>query len=219
VTAGETWFEWYKEKTVREKDERDLVMSKLNRTVRAMVMVAGLFSMLVVSGCAYMRDRGHDAMDIIDIGVTVNDKPMPRFALYFDFFNILPLGFSNVDGKVLGMGNRQAGFMDFEHQNWGVLAVGKEQKGSGVFNPNDPHQARPDQKDLTERPRYDVGFVGVGGEEPPPDMQFLECDRALHLGWIGLHATMRPIDLLDFVFGWFTIDMMGDDGIPSANAE
>ena len=177
-------------------------------------MIMGLTAILS-SGCAYLQDRGNDAMDIVDIGIAVNKKVKPNFALYLDFFNITPLGYANVDDAVsLGIGNRQIGALDFTHQSWGVLAVGAENKGSGEFNPADPRQARLDQQDLTERPTYDVGFVGsFSGEQPPPDMQFIECDRILYLGWIGIHATMRPIDLIDFVIGWTTIDILGDDDL------
>jgi len=185
----------------------------MGRLTRTLAVTGALLALALTNGCAYMHKRGNDAMDILDIGITVNDQLAPRFALYVDFFNVLPIGYSNVDGKTLGMGNRQAGFLDFVHKNWGVLTVGEEQKGTGVFNPNDPHQARPDQSTLTERPRFDVGISGIDGAEPPPKLQYFECDRALHLGWIGFHATIRPLDIVDFVLGWAAADMMHDDDI------
>ncbi len=185
----------------------------MHMRIRQLAMVAGLVASGILSqGCAYMHARGRDAKDMLDIGITVTPRLKPDFALYFDFFNVLPLGYGRIDGINLGLGNGQIGALDFTYHNWGVLAVGAERKGSGQFNPDDPRQARPDQADLTERPRFDVGFVNAfKGEEPPPKMQFLECDRALHLGWIGIHATIRPVDIIDFILGWTTLDIVGDD--------
>ena len=184
-------------------------MSRLLKHVPAVALTAVLTLNL---GCAYLRDRGNDAMDIIDVGVSVNDRIKPQFALYFDFFNVIPFGYSNVDGKSLAIGKREIGFLDHQYHNWGVLAVGEELKGTGAFNPHDLHLVRPDQADLVERPQYDVGFVGAfSGEQSPPKRQFMECDRGLHLGWIGIHATMRPVDLIDFILGWTTLDIMQDD--------
>lgn len=183
------------------------------KAAKVSVAVMALACVALTSGCAYMQKRGHDAMDIIDIGLTVNDGLTPRFGLYLDFFNSLPIGYSTVDGKLLGMGNRQLGLLDYKHRSWGLLTVGQEQKGAGPFNPTDPHQARPDQMDVTERPEFDVGLAGRDGDEPPPHLQYFECDRVLHLGWIGIQATIRPFDLFDFLLGWANVDILHDDDV------
>ena len=176
------------------------------RTALSIAMICAL------SGCAYMVDRGHDAQDILDIGIVVSDDLRPEFGLYLDFFSVLPIGYADVEGKSFGMGNRQMGMLDFEHRSWGTIVWGSEQKGSGEFDPGDPHQARPDQADETERPRFNAGLPRVMAEdEDPPALQYLECDRVLYLGWIGIHATIRPFDIFDFLLGWTTLDMMGDD--------
>jgi len=187
----------------------------MDRTVRVLSsLVCLVMIVLFVNGCAYLSNRGRDALDIMDIGITFNNDLKPRFGLYIDFFNILPLGYSNVEGKSFGIGNRQIGLLDFQHKSWGVIAWGSEQKGSGEFNPQDPHQARPDQAGESQRPRFNTGIVRMASEDnAPPVLQFLECDRVLHLGWIGIHATMRPFDIIDFILGWTTLDIMKDDNI------
>lgn len=167
---------------------------------------------LTITGCAYLRARGNDALDIIDIGITVNDKWSPDFGIYADFFSITPIGFCRIDGKELGIGNRQIGWLDYIDKSWGVLLWGSELKGAGKFNPTDPHQARKDQRNLETRPRFNTGIVRMSMEDNlPPLLCFFECDRGVHLGWIGLHFTLRPVDLIDFVLGWTTLDILGDD--------
>ena len=168
----------------------------------------------LVSGCTYFRARGRDALDMMDIGFTVTDKWSPDFSIYADFFQITPLGFTSIDGKVLGIGNRQIGLLDYENKSWGVLLWGSDWKGSGIFNPKDPRQARGDQRDATERPRFNTGIVRMLAQgNRPPTPTFIECDRGIHLGWIGFHFSVRPGDILDFILGWTTLDIMGDDDV------
>ena len=170
---------------------------------------------IMLSGCAtpYMQNRGNDLKDILDIGLTVSKQP--QFSLYLDFFNIVPLGYSHVDtDKVtkIGITHRDIGVVPYANKSWGALLWGEEYRGAEAFNPLDPHEARKDQADLTERSSYKVGLVSLAGEgETPPTLQFLECERSLHLGWVGVHFLFRPVDLLDFVVGLTTVDILGDD--------
>jgi hypothetical protein len=186
-------------------------MYTLSRIV--LIVLIG-FILLINSGCApgYMQDRGNDALDIVDLGVIVNKDSKPQLGLYFDFFSITPIGYANVEGTSFGIGNRQVGKMDFINDSWGVIAWGSERKGRGTFNPRDPHQARPDQAGLEEWPRFNAGIPRLIAEDnSPPVLQYFECDRVIHLGWIGMYMTVRPLDIFDFLLGWTTIDIMGDD--------
>jgi len=187
---------------------------EMHRFWRIVLIVSIGFLLLVNSGCApgYMQDRGNDALDILELGLIVNKDSKPQLGLYFDFFNITPLGYANVEGTALGLANRQAGKLDYIHKSWGILAWGSEEKGAGTFNPRDPHQARPDQAGLEDWPQYNVGIPRLIIEDnSPPVLQFLECNRVIHLGWIGMYMNVRPVDILDFLLGWTTIDIMGDD--------
>lgn len=175
---------------------------------------SALLVCVLLAGCStpYMQNRKNDLADIVDLGITVNGGK-PQFGLFLDFFNITPLGWSNLHVTNIGLQNRSFGVMPYENKSWGLLLTGKELRGaSDNFNPLDPHQARPDQKNLTKRPAFDSGFISLAkGTNTPPVVQYGTCNRGLHLGWIGLHATLRPIDLIDFVLGLTTLDIAGDD--------
>ncbi len=167
---------------------------------------------MFLNGCAYLEARGRDALDMLDVGITVTDEP--DFAFYVDFFNITPLGYSNVDGKVFGIGNRQAGLLDYTSHHWGVLLAGEDRELSGEFNSKDPHLTRNDHRDIAELPTYNSGLMKMSQDgNKPPSLQFAECQRGLHLGWIGIHMNVRPVDFLDFILGWTTLDIVGDDNI------
>ncbi len=183
-----------------------------NKSLCFFMMLAALGCLF--SGCAYLKNRGNDALDIMDLGISVNDRIEPQFGLYIDFFNILPLGYSNVEGKCIGLGNRQAGWLYYADKSWGVIFWGKEKKALGELNPLDPHRTREDQRDTKEWPSYNVGLVRMFSEDDsPPTLQFIECQRVLHLGWIGIFFHLRPVDLADFIVGWTTLDIAGDDHI------
>ena len=180
-----------------------------------LLIISVVFTAYLSQGCgsAYMRNRLNDALDIVDLGITVTPQKEPQFALFFNFYNFLPFGYADVKGKILGLGNRHLGYSDFEMQAWGVLAWGQMKYGTGKFNPADPHQARINQYGLTERQKYDVGFIGsFAGKNPPPALWFVDCGpRIIHLGWIGLTETTRYADLFDFILGWTTLDILRDD--------
>ncbi len=181
---------------------------------RSITIIFVVLALGVSTGCAYLNARGRDALDIMDIGITVTDKWSPDFSLYADFFQITPIGYTSIDGKVLGIGNRQIGLLNYENNSWGILLGGSDRKGSGAFNPEDPRQVRADQRDASERPRFNTGVVRMIAEgNAPPTPTFFECDRGIHLGWIGFHFSLRPLDLLDFILGWSTLDILEDDDV------
>jgi len=183
-----------------------------NKALSFLILAAALACLF--SGCAYMKDRGNDLIDIMDLGITVNDKIEPQFGLYIDFFNILPLGYSHIEAKTIGFGNRQGGWLYYADDSWGVIFWGREMKALGEFNPKDPHRTRKDQREATEWPYYNVGLARmISEDDSPPTAQFIECQRVLHLGWIGIFAHLRPIDVVDFILGWTTLDIVGDDNI------
>ena len=160
-------------------------------------------------------------MEVIEIGITVSPHWQPDFALHANFFNLTPMGFSHIDGKYIGWGYRQAGVFDYKDHSWGLLLVGREDLQFGRFDANDPHQASASQiarlkaagQPLPQRMAiYDVGVVGmVKAGKTPPWPTFMACRKNIHLGWIGAFNICRPVDLVDFILGWSTIDIVGDD--------
>jgi hypothetical protein len=178
---------------------------------------------LQVLGCSstYWRNRGNDLADLIDLGITVSPLSKPGFALHADFFNITPLGYSHVDGQYIGWAYRQIGVLDFKDDAWGVLIYGREDTHLGMFDPLNPHQAPKSEirqlqsarKPLpTEMAAYTVGIGGMAvAGTTPPWPTFFSCRKNIHLGWIGLWNVCRPVDLVDFILGWSTLDIVGDD--------
>jgi hypothetical protein len=186
----------------------------MQRWLKSLRIVLVSFLLIgLLAGCTYLRNRGNDALDIFDLGLTVSKKP--QFGLYADWFNLTTLGFSHIDGWLLGWGMRHAGAPTYQEHAWGVLLWGSEKIGIGPFNPEDPHQATSSytgSKD--ECPRYDAGIIGLfAGNNHPPLIQDFECNKGFHLAFIGVYNTCRPIDLIDFILGWTTLDIMGDDNI------
>jgi len=191
---------------------------KTLRVMRQGLICAGL--LLLCSGCAYMRDRGADAADILDFGITTSAKP--GFAVHLDFFNSLPVGYSNVEGKHIGWANRQAGILDFsDDSSWGAVLWGSQNLDIGELDPDNPHLMDPVRvRELraagnplpVRTPRYNVGVVRMKQQKnAPPWPTFFCCRRNLHLGWIGFYLSLRPFDLVDFLTGWFGADLVGDD--------
>jgi len=181
------------------------------RAVLCMLFLSPAFAL--TGGCAYMRDRGNDALDIFDIGFTVSDKGCePDFAVYVGILGNIPIGFACVDAKLLGIGNQQIGYMHYENESWGALAWGSAWMGCGKFNSKDTYQAREDQRDLKERPRFNTGPARMIMEDnTSPVLTFFECDKGVHLGWFGVLLNCRPVELIDFVVGWTTLDIVCDD--------
>ncbi len=195
----------------------------MRRSLHVVLLICLLAVAGQTFGCStpYMRNRGNDLADLIDIGITVSPHWKPDFALHANFFNSTPFGYSHIDGKYLGFGYRQIGVMDFHDRTWGALLYGREDFQFGEFNPNDPHQAPADEiaalkaegKRLPERMDvYEVGVIGMHeAGRTPPKPTFGACRKNLHLGWIGIWNICRPVDLVDFVLGWGGVDFMGDD--------
>jgi hypothetical protein len=66
------------------------------------------------------------------------------------------------------------------------------------------------------RPEYGKGVVTlIQHDNRPPPITYMQCRRNIHLGWIGIHASGRPLDILDFILGWTTLDILGDDNPPA----
>ncbi len=173
------------------------------RTAAKMLLLTALaLGSAGATGCAYLGNRGRDALDIVDTGILVSDHARPDFAAFLNFWNLFPMGYAHVDGKLIGIGGGRAGIQDFRHvDSWGVLAWGAEQRAVGPLNTG------------AERPRYDQGFVrlALGTERDPPGHQYFDCDRTFHLGWVGLHLRIKLDDLADFLTGWAGMDIMHDD--------
>lgn len=66
---------------------------------------------------------------------------------------------------------------------------------------------------------YDVVYVPFGpyrGEHSRGGVEWpalLDVEGTAHFGLLGVRAGVSPIQVVDFVLGWFGIDLVGDDSI------
>jgi hypothetical protein len=184
---------------------------------RRIVVLFGLAVMMASTGCTYLKNRGNDASDIFEIGITYTPHLKPVFALYWNPFNVLPFGYVNVnpgDITLLGWSDRQVGALDIDFHGWGALAWGSQRLGIGHVQPAaEGGPGRPLGWSVTEPGHtYTTGFIGAPfGGNSPPGRTFGECPKLLSLGWIGIYANCSVIDLPDFVLGWTTLDIGHDD--------
>ena len=157
---------------------------------------------LCASGCTYLKHRGQDAMDIVDLGITVSSQP--GFALYYDFIPVVPVGFGKVEGTFVGLGGGRLGAMPHYEESYGLVLWGQEAVGFGVYD-----------KDKPETMNFQrSGLVGAAqGPFPGPDY-LISCPHYIHLGWIGVVVSPRYLQMLDFLCGWTTLDLCFDDGAP-----
>lgn len=135
---------------------------------------------LSAAGCGYLADRGRDAKDMVDFGFTTSKKF--GFALYQDYFNLVPHGYSNIDGWFHGVGARQAGSMRLRDKTWGLVAWGSRKKQFREFDPAERRQISPHRLERlkaegkplpTEAPRYHTGFVRLPlKDNAPPKTTF-----------------------------------------------
>lgn len=173
----------------------------MTRLHRILMLTAALLTVSTLSsGCAYMMNRGNDAADMIDVGITVTGEP--TLGIYIGFLSVLDLGYAEVDGKMIGLGQRRAGVMDMRYHAGGLVIGGYEQVGyDGRYNSEDPDSP----------PRRGVG-VGMAFYPPPQSAtQALQLPKFLHLGWIGLSWNFKLVEIIDFILGLTALDICDDD--------
>ena len=120
-------------------------------------------------GCGtYGRNLAKDAREMMDIGYTTSKKACFAFELPGDYFNLTPLGFSNLEGTFHGVGRRQVGAVPIKNKAWGLLFWGSRKFQLGTFTPEDPRDFSPEKlaelkaagKPMpTESPRFNNGIV------------------------------------------------------------
>jgi len=176
-------------------------MSSLIRTTVSVCFLAALCAFC--GGCAYMQNRGNDALDILDVGITVSTEP--HVAAYAGFQSLLALGYSEMDGKLIGIGQRQVGILDMRYNAGGMLLEGHEQFAYGKnFDPADPESP----------PRRGAGLGLIYHESPRNAMEALQCAKFVHLLFIGADLNCKIGEVVDFVLGWTTLDIGRDDVYP-----
>jgi hypothetical protein len=165
----------------------------------ALVVVLGVIA-AAGQGCSYLRDRGDDAAQMFDFGLTFSKKP--QFSAYMNCPVIAPLGYGKVDGYFVGMGGGKVGAMKHHQESSGLLVWGREEVSWESFDP--------EQADTLSV--QGVGVLGLAEGQEGEKAYTPACIHYLHLGWIGIAANVRWLEIPDFLLGFFLLDPMGDDG-------
>jgi len=170
------------------------------RTVARGILVCAVLVVgaALFSGCAYLKDRGNDALDIFDIGFTVTREP--HIGIYADFQSIASLGYADIDGWMLGIGNRRAGWLPTRYHTGGALLEGREEWAYGDY-----------ESDPTIVQKQGVGLGMIYHGLPPSVPKAFNCAKFVHVLFIGFNMNCKIVEALDFVLGWTTLDIGCDD--------
>jgi len=169
--------------------------------LRMVVLFSGIAALIgITPGCAYFKDRGNDAAEMFDIGLTFSSKP--QFAAYTNCPIIFPVGYGEVDGTFVGVGDGRAGVMKHKESSVGLLLWGREEASWERFNEAGGAEALGTQS---------TGLLGLATSAENKQVKKPACKHYLHLGWVGLVGNIRWLEIPDFFLGWFLIDLSGDD--------
>jgi len=160
-----------------------------------LVLASGA-ALIAATGCTYLRNRGRDALDMFDIGVTWTKKP--QFGLYANCPVLAPGGYGKVDGHFAGVGGGRVGVMKHHQDNVGLLVWGREKEGWGEFRKDDAESMH----------IQEVGPAGMlkrSYDDPA-------CKHYFHVGYVGLAGNVHYGEIGDFFLGWFGADICRDDG-------
>ncbi len=113
--------------------------------VRLAAFVALAASLIVASGCSphtplgrayvYTHDRVLDALDMLDLGVSVT--PKLSLSAYACLLGLGGVGYGSVDGYFIGVGGSRIGAFRHYHSNIGLGIYAHEVTGWGDFDLND----------------------------------------------------------------------------------
>jgi hypothetical protein len=137
---------------------------------------------------------------MFDFGLTLSKKP--QFSAYMNCPVIAPIGYGKVDGYFVGMGGGKVGAMKHRQESSGVLVWGREEVSWHSFNPDDADTLSV----------QGVGLLGLAEERSGDEPYTPACIHYLHLGWVGIAANVRWLEIPDFFCGLFLLDPLGDDG-------
>ena len=159
-------------------------------------------ALAVLPGCAgkYFQHRLDDAIEMGDIGVTFSKKP--HWSVYGCAAGLASAGAGHVDGKFIGVGGGQVGQTKHYHKALGLLAWSFEEIGWGEFDITKPETLY----------IHHPGLLGYLVFLPRRPAYAPGCMHILHLGYVGLMFNLRYMEMVDFVAGWTTFDLAGDDG-------
>ena len=94
-------------------------------------------ALVACEGWTYLRHRGGDAMDMMDIGVKWTKKP--HFSANACLLGLGSLGAGRTNGRFAGLGGGRAGVLRQFHRNMGLLVWSYDEVAWGDdFDPEKP---------------------------------------------------------------------------------
>lgn len=172
-----------------------------DRVARSRVAAVLVLASMAMSaqGCGYLWDRAGDAARMFDLGLSFSAKP--QFSAYVNCPVIAPLGYGNVDGYYVGIGGGKVGAMKFHQKSSGLLVWGREEVSWESF----------DAKKADTLSVQGVGVLGLAEGHQGEKAYTPACIHYLHLGFIGIAANVRWLQIPDFFAGFFLLDPLDDD--------
>jgi len=158
--------------------------------------------LLAAPGCTYLTHRAEDAADMVDLGLTFTSTA--QFTAYKACTPVFAIGGGKVEGRFLGLGGGQIGWMPLYHEGTGLALWGQQKIAFGKFDKNDPATLNYQRS----------GPLGMKNAPVAGPEYMLCCVQHLHLGWVGIVVNVRWLQMADFLAGWFGADFCHDDGTP-----
>ncbi len=166
---------------------------------RVSLVVVLLTAAVAAQGCGYFQDRGRDAAQMSDFGLTFSGRP--QFSAYMNCPVVAPVGYGKVDGYFVGMGGGKVGAMRHHQESSGLLVWGREEVSWEGF----------DAEQADTLSVQGVGILGLAEGQEGEKAYTPACIHYLHLGFVGIAANVRWLEIPDFLVGFVLLDPMGDD--------
>jgi len=153
-----------------------------------------------LAGCGtYLKRRGRDAVQMVDIGLTRTEKPSNAFFLCG--VSLVGFGGGNIEGTFSGIGGNQVGTTKCYYRSRGYGLWTYEEIGWGDY-------------DVAKQETLYSYYGGIAGwiEHLPRRPAYgPACNHFIHFGRHGVVFNVRYLEVLDFLLGWTTLDLAGDD--------
>ena len=168
-------------------------------------LAAALLAVLPLAGCGYVRDRVHDAEDLFHFDVSMG----PQLGATIRLTHLAQAG-AQVEGGKTGEGPEDRDF-ETAHLAWngrwaGIYKREGFERGIGPES-IEPHLYKRD---------YSAEYPEEYRDQPRTADEF-----GISVGFllVGFEVGFRPIELVDFITGFFGVDILKDDNRPGVTED
>lgn len=176
----------------------------MQRTVRFVALV--LLGLTALPGCAYLKDRGNDLMDIAGAELALGDTSLVNVRVS----KALQLGFGRSSADVLSWHGRRLAFYEERREEVGTPMM------TGAYFVESERHVHAANNAYLEWDRWDEAKESTWDYEKDMDRGFSEVGFRLPFFCFGFGAHVDPFQICDFLLGIFYIDFARDD---SRNSE